>query len=144
MEYRREQVKKSSRAFQRLGASPKSATGATVAIFSLWQHWPIEIAIGTFSRCAGFPAGARGFQPALVGILPAREKENRRPSGKMPDAAAKMAALPPEVRRWDISRPPRQRAAVFALFGDAPSAALPALRSSASERGMALQLTNCK
>ena len=58
----------------RRGASSISATGATVAIFSLWRHWPIEMATVTLRRCAGFPAGARGFQPALVGILPAREK----------------------------------------------------------------------
>jgi len=55
-------------------AFPKSGTGATVAIFSLCRHWPIGMATVTLHRSAGFPARARGFQPALVGILPAREK----------------------------------------------------------------------
>jgi len=55
------------------------------------------------SLFAGLSAGARGFQPALAGILPARGKKKRRSSGKMPDAAAKMAALPPKVRRRDVT-----------------------------------------
>ena len=61
------------------------------------RHWlrrPFSLRL--LRRSSG---GSVGFQPALAGILPEREKRMRRSSGKMPDAAAKMAALPPEVRR---------------------------------------------
>jgi len=94
---------------------------AAVANFSLGRQYQIEKATATRRRCAGLPAGARGFQPALAGILPGSEKTKKRPPGKMPDAAAKMAALPPEARRRDISALHDNAQPIFAQNGDAPA-----------------------
>ena len=57
------------------GASLTSATVATASICSLWRRH--RDGSGLF---AGLPAGARGFQPAFVGILPAKNRREGRPA----------------------------------------------------------------